>query len=172
MDTQEEILDLVNVRDEVVSHAPRSWFYANKSKNFRTVNAFIINDLGKIWIPTRTNQKQLWPSYWDASVGGHVQSGETYEAALLREAKEEVNLDLGQCDYRFIHRFSPFDSALSSFSAFYLIRHNGPVDLNMNDFSGGAFYGAEGALHAIQKGQAAKPDLKPLLKFLRQAGLA
>ena len=33
------------------------------------------------------------PLYWSTSVGGHVQSGESYEDAAHREMREEIGID-------------------------------------------------------------------------------
>lgn len=51
--------------------------------NYRVVNVFVINSSGKIWIPRRHSNKAHFPLAFDMSIGGHVESGETYEAALI-----------------------------------------------------------------------------------------
>ncbi|MCU0275386.1 MAG: NUDIX domain-containing protein, partial [Acidobacteria bacterium] len=40
----------------------------------------------------RSLDKAIQPGKWDTAVGGHVLSGETVEAALKREAEEELGL--------------------------------------------------------------------------------
>lgn len=56
----EEILDLVNENDEVIGSKSRSDIYAEGLKNFRVVNAFVINSKGKLWIPRRAANKRLF----------------------------------------------------------------------------------------------------------------
>jgi len=46
-----------------------------------------------------------FPDHWDL-IGGHVEEGETPEQALVREAKEEIGLELQQP--RFFRRYDCF----------------------------------------------------------------
>src|ERR1044072_3256275 len=95
----DELLDLVSPDDVVIGQALRSVIYAHDWSNFRVVNAFIINDQGKLWIPRRTANKQLFPLCLDASMGGHVAAGETYHQAFVRELQEELNIDASTVKY-------------------------------------------------------------------------
>ena len=38
--------------------------------------------------------KKLWPGLWDVGVGGHVDAGEFGYQAIIREATEELGLQL------------------------------------------------------------------------------
>ena len=42
-------------------------------------------------IQQRAPSKDTWPGYWDASVGGHLSAGESYEDAY-REIEEELGV--------------------------------------------------------------------------------
>lgn len=88
----EEWLDLVNEHDQVVGRVTRSEAWANKFL-VRVINAFVVNTAGQLWIPRRTAHKRMFPNCLDMSVGGHVEPGESYEAAFQRETFEELNLD-------------------------------------------------------------------------------
>ncbi|MDH6650194.1 UNVERIFIED_ORG: 8-oxo-dGTP diphosphatase [Rhizobium esperanzae] len=46
---------------------------------------------GSILLMKRAPHKVWYPNHWDL-VGGHVEPGESVEAALVREAQEEVGL--------------------------------------------------------------------------------
>lgn len=54
------------------------------------VNAFIFNAAGQVLLQQRSPDKLYFPSYWDSSVGGSVQAGETIETAMHREMLEEI----------------------------------------------------------------------------------
>jgi 8-oxo-dGTP diphosphatase len=61
------------------------------------------NDKGEILLYLRDNKPDIpFPNYWDL-IGGHVEEGETPEEALVREVKEELDIDL--TDYTFYKKY-------------------------------------------------------------------
>jgi isopentenyl-diphosphate delta-isomerase len=93
----DEILDLVDENDIVVASRPRSEIYAENLHNFRVINAFLVNGNGEIWTPRRTAHKRIFPLALDMSVGGHVESGETYDEAFARETLKNSGSILQKC---------------------------------------------------------------------------
>jgi 8-oxo-dGTP diphosphatase len=61
------------------------------------------NDKGEFLLYLRDNKPDIpFPGYWDL-IGGHVEEGETPEQALVREVKEELDIDL--TEYRFYKKY-------------------------------------------------------------------
>jgi 8-oxo-dGTP diphosphatase len=61
------------------------------------------NDKGEFLLYLRDNKPDIpFPGYWDL-IGGHVEAGESPEEALIREVKEELNIDLKE--YTFYKRY-------------------------------------------------------------------
>lgn len=58
------------------------------------VHVWIMNDKGEFLIQQRTPWKVGWPGAWDCAAAGSSISGDDSEAAVLRETKEEIGLDL------------------------------------------------------------------------------
>ena len=56
----------------------------------RTVGALICRD-GKVLLGFRSPAKKSWPNHWD-TIGGRVEDGETLDAALVRETREEIGV--------------------------------------------------------------------------------
>jgi 8-oxo-dGTP diphosphatase len=54
------------------------------------VNALLLRE-GKILLARRSRARKAYPNLWSFP-GGHVEKGETFEAALMREAKEEIDI--------------------------------------------------------------------------------
>jgi 8-oxo-dGTP diphosphatase len=61
------------------------------------------NDNGEFLLYLRDNKPDIpFPNHWDL-IGGHVEEGETPEQALVREVKEELDIDLK--DYSFYKKY-------------------------------------------------------------------
>jgi ADP-ribose pyrophosphatase len=61
------------------------------------------NDKGEFLLYLRDNKPGIpFPDHWDL-IGGHVEDGETPEEALVREFKEELDLDLKE--YTFYKKY-------------------------------------------------------------------
>lgn len=61
------------------------------------------NDKGEFLLYLRDNKPGIpFPNYWDL-IGGHVEDEETPEEALVREYKEELDLDLKE--YTFYKKY-------------------------------------------------------------------
>src|SRR4051812_31437046 len=93
---EEEQLDVVAADDSVIGQISRNDYYhaVEKPGFVRSVNLFLVNSDGKLWIPRRSLTQQIKPGALDYSASGHVQAGETYEDAVLRETDEEVNIKI------------------------------------------------------------------------------
>ncbi|BDP42544.1 nudix hydrolase [Deinococcus aetherius] len=163
MTAAEEWLDLVNERDEVVGRVTRGEAWARRLP-VRVVNAFVVDSRGELWIPRRTLHKRTFPGCLDMSVGGHVESGEGYEAAFRRETREELNLDVDTVPWREIAAFSPHRTNFSSFMHVYEIRADTAPTYNPDDFSEAEWLTPGHLLRRIEGGDRAKGDLAELVR--------
>ncbi len=68
----------------------------------KAVHAWIINDKNEILLQKRSETKDLYPDCWDISTAGHVSAGEDSIGALIREAKEELDLDLERDNFHHV----------------------------------------------------------------------
>jgi 16S rRNA (adenine1518-N6/adenine1519-N6)-dimethyltransferase len=58
----------------------------------RVVRISILDQEDRLLVQKRSLQKELFPGRWDNSAAGHVDAGETYKQAALRELHEELGL--------------------------------------------------------------------------------
>ena len=86
-----EYFDVVDIFDRVVGLAPRHYIHANKLFH-RSVHVFVFNSKGKLFIQKRSMNKDSAPGKWVSSCSGHVDSGEYYFDAAVRELGEEIGL--------------------------------------------------------------------------------
>lgn len=162
--SEEEILDLVNENDEIIGQMPRSEVLAKKLKNKRVINAFIMNDEGKIWIPRRSPTKSQHANALDASVGGHVSTGEDYDTTLVRETMEEVRLDVTQLPHRLLGKLTPHEHGTSAFMQVYEIRANEVPNYNPEDFSEYYWLTPHEIFERMANGDVGKPSLSVMLR--------
>ncbi len=160
----DEYLDLVDANDNIIGKMMRSDIYARGWKNYRVVNAFIINSQGQIWIPRRTSTKEIFPNALDVSAGGHVGSGETYDDALRRECLEEVRIDVDKVGFTLLGHMNPFVDGVSCFQNAYEIRSDAVPDFNKNDFSEYFWLTPKEIIGRLEKDDIGKSDLPKLVK--------
>jgi isopentenyl-diphosphate delta-isomerase type 1 len=89
----EELVDVVNEKDEVIGFAPRKGIHETKLLH-RGICIFVFNENGKLWIEKRAEHCDTYPGYYNSSVTGHVSKGETYEQAAKRELEEEFGIKI------------------------------------------------------------------------------
>ena len=86
-----EIFDVVDANDQVTGTATRAEVHAQNLLH-RAVHVFVFNKRGDLLLQKRSRLKDRCPSLWDSSVAGHLDSGESYEAAAVRELGEEMGI--------------------------------------------------------------------------------
>lgn len=87
--SQEECFDVVDDQDQVIGQATRAEVHSRSLKH-RAVHIFAIDKAGNILLQKRSHLKDTCPELWDSSAAGHLDAGESYEAAVVRELKEEL----------------------------------------------------------------------------------
>lgn len=81
---------------------------------FLIVHVCVFNSEGRLLIQKRHESKRAWPGIWDISVSGHTMSGENTQQSAMREAKEELGLDIDlserapQISFSFHYGFDDF----------------------------------------------------------------
>jgi isopentenyldiphosphate isomerase len=84
-----EFLDVINEQDDVVGRASIAEIYEKKLMH-RIVHILLFHPDGRVALQLRSREKFFCPEHWSTPVGGHVQAGESYEVAALREYDEEL----------------------------------------------------------------------------------
>ena len=151
-----EHLDIVNNNDEVVGRAPKSEIY-EKLHAHRIVHVLIFDDAGKMALQKRAECVSFCPGHWSTAVGGHVQSGESYEEAALREFEEELGACCG-----IEHQFKDFyevEGRPSKFLSTYKALYNGPFKCNPDEVESVEFFTMEQIKDKVNQGELFHPEL-------------
>lgn len=85
-------LPLVDEHGHLIGRATRETCHSGSFLLHPVVHLHVFDPQGRLYLQKRADTKDVQPGKWDTSVGGHVDEGETIEAALLREAREELGL--------------------------------------------------------------------------------
>ncbi|OGG53182.1 NUDIX hydrolase [Candidatus Kaiserbacteria bacterium RIFCSPHIGHO2_02_FULL_55_25] len=165
---EDEYLDLVDENDSVIGRKLRSEVHAEKLRNYRAINLFIVNSKGELWIPKRTAHKRLYPLGLDFSCAGHVQSGDTYEQTLKKEVREELNIDIDKTQVRYLGKLTPVEG--SCFAENYEIRMDTAPAYNSDDFINYEWVAPAVLIKRLDAGEYAKSSLvKAVRKFYKSA---
>ena len=91
-DNSEEIFPIVDEAGRVVGRATRGECHGGSMLLHPVVHLHVLDRNGRLYLQKRPEWKDIQPGKWDTAVGGHVDYGESVEAALVREAREELGL--------------------------------------------------------------------------------
>lgn len=157
----DEILDIVDENDNVVSQASKEEVYEKKHPH-RIIHIFIFNDHGEMALQLRSKEKSYLPHHWSTAVGGHVQAGESYEDAALREFEEELGVKtpitlIFSDIYKDNRGYTKF---LSTFRANY----NGPFEVEPKEVEKVQFFKENEIREMIKNNERFHPELLFLLK--------
>ncbi|EMI5491167.1 NUDIX hydrolase YfcD [Providencia stuartii] len=94
MDEQTEVVEWVDIVDdnnEVIAQATRRQMRAENLRH-RATYIVVHDGMGKILVQRRTDIKDFYPGYLDATAGGVVTQGENILDSAKREAQEELGV--------------------------------------------------------------------------------
>ncbi len=133
-DNPDEIFDVVDGQDRVIGTARRADVHARKLLH-RAVHILVLNRAGKLFLQKRSMSKDSQPGKWDSSASGHLDSGEDYAAAAVREGREELGVELE--GVREITRLPASDRTGQEFVRIYQAVHEGPFQLHPGEIDEG-----------------------------------
>ena len=120
-----EYMDIVNKEDNVIGKASKEDIYKKQYTN-RIAHIFIFDKKGKMTLQLRT-KNVFYPNHRSTSVRGHVQTGESYEDATLREYEEELGV---KSKLEFLGKdFYQAESVPDKFLTTFKTIHDGPFKI-------------------------------------------
>lgn len=92
-DHSEEVLDLVDEKDNVIGTVSRSKANSDPSVIHREIAIMIFDDKGRILLQRRALTKKIDPGVWTVTAAGHVDAGITPLETAHTELLEELGFD-------------------------------------------------------------------------------
>ncbi len=120
-----EMFDVVDERDQVIGQAPRGEVHARQLWH-RAVHVFVFNKHGELLLQQRSMLKDEHPGVWGSSVSGHLDAGEDYAAAAMRELDEEMGIRPEAAPEE-IARIAPCQETGWEHVRLYQTKHGGPL---------------------------------------------
>jgi isopentenyldiphosphate isomerase len=98
------ILEVVDANDNVIGQATRQEIH-EKGLLHREIHVWFITPKGEIVFQHRAKDKDTYPDLLDATVGGHVEVGDSYEKTAIKEMEEETGIRAKVEDLHFLKKF-------------------------------------------------------------------
>ena len=135
---ENEVFDVVNERDEVIGREIRPEVHRLGLKH-RAVHILLTNARGEIFLQKRSMTKDSWPGAWDSSASGHLDAGEGYDEAAVREVREELGWELKE-PLMPILKIDACDQTGQEFVWVYRGEAEGPFTLHSEEIETGRWF--------------------------------
>ena len=126
--SMEEMFDVVARSDMVVGRASREEVHRDGLLH-RSTHLLVFDSAGRVLLQKRSTSKDSFPGRWDSSVSGHVDSGEGYDECIVREASEEIGIDLTETPER-LFKIDACEETSQEFTWVYRTTSDGPFTPN------------------------------------------
>lgn len=147
---RDEWFDIVDENDRIIGRATRSDCHGNPSLVHRVAHVLVVDGAGRILLQKRSMNKDIQPGRWDTSVGGHLDAGEDYRDAAIREMREE--LGIADVPLEFLY-FSRIRNDLESENvATFLTRYDGEIQFDPYEIDRVRFFCADEIRQQLGKG--------------------
>ncbi len=135
----DELFDVVDEQDRVVGRARRAEVHARRLRH-RAVHVLCFDEAGRVFLQRRSMAKDSAPGKWCASCSGHLDAGEDYAAAALRELAEEIGARVEPAALEPWLRLEACRETGMEFVWVYRVRHAGPFTLHPAEIMDGAWF--------------------------------
>ena len=119
----DEMVEEIDLAGTVLRLVPRRRMRAEQLCH-RSVFIAVMSEKGDLLVHRRAESKDIWPGWWDVAVGGVVGPGEAWDAAAMRELREELGID--RVTLEFLGTGAYRDKDVQLVAATFLCRTEGP----------------------------------------------
>lgn len=106
----DELIDIVDREGNYTGQSELKSVIHQKGYYHHTAHIWLYTKNGEILLSQRSAKKTICPLMWDVSVAGHIDAGETIKKGAIREAWEEIGLEILEEDLKKIGVFDCFQS--------------------------------------------------------------
>ena len=152
-----EILSVVNEEDLVIGQRRRDEIHSLNLFH-RSIHVLVFNLNGEIFLQQRGLLKQESPGLWASSVSGHVDAGESYDVACIREIEEEIGIKINYIPKK-LFKLKPSKLTANEFSWVYYLETDQLLNPNLSEIEMGKWFSKENLDYFIFNNQDKVADL-------------
>jgi len=145
-----ELFDIVDENDQVIGQARRTECHGNPALVHRVSHVMVFNSRGEILLQKRADNKDIQPGKWDTSVGGHLDPGEDYLRAAIREMFEELGVE--NIPLTFLYKSRIRNDIESENIATYLAVFDQEINFDRHEISEVRFWSGDEVNQALGSG--------------------
>jgi isopentenyl-diphosphate delta-isomerase type 1 len=135
----DEIFDIVDAQDRVIGQGTRRDVHAQELWH-RAVHVLVFDSRGRVFLQKRSMAKDTSPGCWDSSCSGHVDAGEDYLTAAVRELQEEIGVAASPEQLVFRLRLGAEADTGWEFVSVYTLRYDGPIVIHPAEIERGEWF--------------------------------
>ncbi len=136
----EERFDHVDQDDKIIGIVSRDEVHGNPELIHRVAHVLVFNSSGALFLQKRAMNKIVQPGKWDTSVGGHVDLGESYPEAAVRETREELGISAEPDSFEFLYKYLHRNSFESEYVSTYRLVWDGEISIQESEIEDGRFW--------------------------------
>jgi isopentenyldiphosphate isomerase len=159
----DELIDVVDEEDRVVAQARRCEV-RRRNLRHRCVYILVFNSAGQLFVHQRTAGKDIFPEYWDVTVGGVLGAGEGYDAGARRELREELGIQGVSLRRLFPMRYEDRDNTVHGLV--YSCTSDGPLRLQASEIAVGEWMDLDVVLERTARDRFCPDGLEALRLYL------
>ena len=131
-----ELVDVLDDAGRVIGQTTRRDMRARRLPH-RCVYILVFDPAGALFVHLRTATKDVYPSHWDAAVGGVLAAGEAFDDGAQRELQEELGVTAPLTPL-FPFRYDDRETVVHA--QVYATVHPGPFVLQAEEIVEGRFF--------------------------------
>ena len=144
-----EYFDVIDRAGNIIGKATREECHGDTSLAHRTVHVLVFNSNGELFLQKRSMNKDIQPGKWDTSVGGHLDMGETFDQAVIREMKEELGIET---PVQYLYDYWMCNEVETEYVHTYTCTYDGAIEFNAHEIDDGRFWSREEIEENVGKG--------------------
>ncbi len=117
---------IVNSKDEIIGYKERGTLNCD-TDIYRVTALWITNSENQILLGKRALTKKQNPGKWAPAVAGTVEQGETYDSNIIKEAEEELGLNLKNIPPKKWIKTNTLIHNYKHFTQWYLLKLDKPL---------------------------------------------